>query len=165
MVSLAQQRARNIQLGTLLKAVDIFESSHTLIVDSPVVLEETLLDRMLRRVAFTTVPRAGNLPDVFEFVVGRDVYYALTALDEFRKHMGVYPELYVKCGTTIFYKGLPVTTDAMFEPGHWMLAPNSILCLGTRTNGSTVLRRPLPVHIETPKELVEETPLMAGMRW
>jgi hypothetical protein len=143
------KKARNMQTGLLLVAHDRLMTQERTPHDT-LSLEVNVLDGMIAKVAFMTLPRKGNGPDLCDIVVGRNVYYALTVMEEFQKHIAVYPELSVKCGTTIFYKGIPVTTDAMFKPGMWMLPPNSLTCIMSRQNGSTLIRRPLSKEMEIP---------------
>lgn len=138
-----------MQTSMLLVAYDRLMSAPLTANDS-LTMGVKVIDLMIAKVAFTTLPRAGNGPDTCDIVVGRNVYYALTCMEEFKNFVAVYPELSVKCGTTIFYKGIPVTTDAMFKPGSWLLPPDSITCIMSRTNGSTVIRRPLSKQLEIP---------------
>jgi hypothetical protein len=149
MVSLAKRiRARDLCTNTLLSVVEYYDN-HPFFRE-PVDFDEHTLDRMASLSCFKTEPRVGNAKDTLEFVIGRNVYYALTVMEEYQPHLSVFPEYFVKAGSPLFYKGFAVTTDAVLKPGSWMLPPNSIFCVSTRRNGSTLITRPCAIEVEIP---------------
>lgn len=154
-----RKKVRDLVMSTLMLASD-YHAEHPYFRD-PVVLDESLLDRMKEKTAFTTAPRVGNDKDYTEFIVGRDVYYALTTMLGYTQHLSSNPEVFVKAGAPVLYKGLSIVTDAMLIPEGQMLPPNSILCICTRRNGSLVITRPCAVLVDIP--CLEQDDVVAPM--